>query len=224
MIAPGILTRIEQVNARFSVRVDARDVCSFVKVALRAGPGQIAYLVTATVDARDNVVDVEWQAVERFREPAVFAAFTGPLSHKLSRPGVHRLIGGWGKAAASLGLEDRHQCPGVSECTVLVPFLIRERAGIRLLAEFFYMGHYIRRGLKVNNSLSDLRRKHCRNGVEIAVEKMFGGGHNNQFYHRSPMPCQREEKGVGTDCPLLANATIATSRQLTRRQRKVRTG
>ncbi len=74
-------------------RIQARNIGPFESIAMKAGERQIAGDRQPSVLASDDMVDLKGRAVLRMRDPAVFAAASGPLPNLLDQRLVHR----WGE-------------------------------------------------------------------------------------------------------------------------------
>ena len=47
------------------LRIDSRDVCTFVSIAMNAGKRQIVKIIDAAMLSGDDVIDLEWGRVQR---------------------------------------------------------------------------------------------------------------------------------------------------------------
>ena len=70
--------------------INAREVCSFVEVAVMARQGQVFGNVRAFVLTSNNVFDVECQRFLRLEQAAIFAASVCPMPDRLAQPRVHQ--------------------------------------------------------------------------------------------------------------------------------------
>ena len=59
VLVPRITSWIEDRCNLTRLRIDSRQVCAFVVVAVEAGPGEVVDVVTAAVLARDNMLDMK---------------------------------------------------------------------------------------------------------------------------------------------------------------------
>ncbi len=68
VLLPFVAARVEQTDHIADVRVYARDVCALMVVASEARKSQVVRVIAATVLASDDVVDLEWEAIELLRQ------------------------------------------------------------------------------------------------------------------------------------------------------------
>jgi hypothetical protein len=78
MLVPLLPAWMKQRNNLTGVRVDPRQIRPFVAVAVAARESQVFQHGRTAVLLGDNVVEVERQLSERFREATILAAVTGP--------------------------------------------------------------------------------------------------------------------------------------------------
>jgi hypothetical protein len=67
MIKPNVFPRIEQVDLIASFGIDARKISCLMKIALRATPRKVLWIIIAAMDASKNVVDVKRPFICFFR-------------------------------------------------------------------------------------------------------------------------------------------------------------
>ncbi len=70
---------MKEFDVASSLGVDARQVCPLVPVAMKTREGQVPGNCTATVNARNNVVNFKRKIVARGRYLAVFTTALGTL-------------------------------------------------------------------------------------------------------------------------------------------------
>jgi hypothetical protein len=75
-----------------------------VQIALRAAPRKVTQCIVASMNARHNVIDMEWPLIQCIGQPTIFAALSGPLPNKLSRPGVYASVRMASQSSAGLRL------------------------------------------------------------------------------------------------------------------------
>ena len=78
MLVPLLPSWMKQRNDLIRDRVDARQVGPFVAVAVATGESQVFQCGGTTVLLGNDVVELERQFSERFRETTILAAVTGP--------------------------------------------------------------------------------------------------------------------------------------------------
>ena len=59
MVFPRILARMKQLSNYICLGIEAGEICSFVKIAIDTGKGEIFHIVTAAVNSRNDVFNVE---------------------------------------------------------------------------------------------------------------------------------------------------------------------
>ncbi len=90
VFAPRVATRIEQLGQFPRLRIVARDITSFVKIAVAARRRQIIQVVASAMFAGKNVLDVECgQRRLVLVTPAILATKTGTTANVASRCGIH---------------------------------------------------------------------------------------------------------------------------------------
>jgi hypothetical protein len=83
VLRPVVLTRMEQVRHLAGLRVAANEVGSFVKIAVVAGEGEVAWRVISSVLPSRDVFDMEkHRGLVVTVQPAVFTPMTGALHYK----------------------------------------------------------------------------------------------------------------------------------------------
>ena len=79
---PVMTPRMEQLGDRLRFRINARQIRTFMKIAINTRERQVVEIVSATVFLRDNMLDVEfseWGII--LMELAVFAAMASALPY-----------------------------------------------------------------------------------------------------------------------------------------------
>jgi hypothetical protein len=90
VIRPFVAARMEEFRGLFCVRIDAREVRTFVKIAIHAGERQVVEFVESTMNAGNDMLDVlRSQRGIVLVEVAVFAAVNCPSSNGGPRYRVH---------------------------------------------------------------------------------------------------------------------------------------
>jgi len=82
VIMPVMTPRMEQLGHRLRLRIDARQVGTFMKIAINTRERQVVEIVSATMFLGDNMLDVEfseWGII--LMELAVFAAMASALPY-----------------------------------------------------------------------------------------------------------------------------------------------
>jgi hypothetical protein len=85
MLFPAVETRIEKPNQPIGPRDERGDVSAFGAVAVDARQGQVLFVVSAAMFARDDVFDLQlsdWR--ESLRQVAVFAAIGCSVTNELA--------------------------------------------------------------------------------------------------------------------------------------------
>jgi hypothetical protein len=88
MIVPVLLSRVKQRDDVTGLRVDSGKIRSLVAIAVTTGEGQIFWHARALMLERNDVIEMERQLGEGFREAAILAPVPGPGADGL----VNRLI------------------------------------------------------------------------------------------------------------------------------------
>jgi hypothetical protein len=88
MIVPVLLSRVKQQNDVTGLWVDSRKVRALVAIAVTKREGQIFQHAGTAVLERNDVIEMERQLCEGFREAAIFASVPGPGTDGF----VYRLI------------------------------------------------------------------------------------------------------------------------------------
>jgi hypothetical protein len=82
---------MKQPDERVAFRVKSAQVRSLVCIAVVAGESEVSAVVSSTMLASDDVLDVIGEERLRIlRQTAVFAAITGPFADSLPEPLVHQ--------------------------------------------------------------------------------------------------------------------------------------
>ncbi len=106
--------------------IDAGDVRPFVIIACEACPAEIASSIRAAVLTRDDMVDVEEEAVVHLRDPAVLAAAVGSLFYQFFGRAVHAWLARPGGSVGSTASLERaaglrlHDVDDVADSLVIV--------------------------------------------------------------------------------------------------------
>jgi hypothetical protein len=59
MVIPRLPPRMKQLSNHIGLGIDPGEICAFVKIAIDTGKGEIFDIVTAAVNSRNNVFNVE---------------------------------------------------------------------------------------------------------------------------------------------------------------------
>jgi hypothetical protein len=78
MIVPALLSRVKQRDDVTGLRVDSGKIRSLVAIAVTTGEGQIFWHAWTTMLERNDVIEMERQLGEGFREAAIFASVPSP--------------------------------------------------------------------------------------------------------------------------------------------------
>jgi hypothetical protein len=81
VLPPAVSPRVEEPGQLAGQWLQAREIRALVEVAVRTGRGEVRGVVAAFVLVGDDVLDLMADAQRRLREPALFAAMTGPPPH-----------------------------------------------------------------------------------------------------------------------------------------------
>ena len=90
MLGPFVPPRMEKPHDPVGLRLDARQVGAFHQVAIGTGQGQVLRIVSATMLARDDVLDMKAQFGKLLREVAVLAKTAGPAPNQRAQRRVHQ--------------------------------------------------------------------------------------------------------------------------------------
>ena len=91
MFFPNIFSWVEKPN-QLLVAQKRPEVGAFVKIAKRAGQGQVSLGGFAAMFSAQNVFDVKFDEASSLRDSAVFAAIVGPFNHELPQRFWNRAV------------------------------------------------------------------------------------------------------------------------------------
>lgn len=79
MFGPLIFSWVKQSRELVTLRIESSDIWPFVSIAVKAGHGEIAGLAGATVLLGNDVIDLEWQFGEGYREMTILTSILSSL-------------------------------------------------------------------------------------------------------------------------------------------------
>ena len=85
MFCPPHRPRVEDFNDLIGFGINRRKIWPLPQIASRARPGQAVRVVVSAMNARDNVINVEWQIECVFGNVTVLTSTAAPLSNPFSR-------------------------------------------------------------------------------------------------------------------------------------------
>lgn len=160
IIAPDILTGMEQGNDCARSRIDTRKVWSFVRVATIAGESKVVWIIGPTVLLRYNMLDVEGNEGRRFlRDAAVFTSVASTPSDKPSRACIHVLRGLLCEKPPRFCLNDRNHIDGFNEILVFCILRSRQCSLVRLPAQVLNVSLEVGICTEIEKSRCDLWRE-----------------------------------------------------------------